>query len=170
MKSKIFKIHLADETRNFEELKLNKFLESVFVRQTFAAVVNHEYWSIIVFYEDSAPLQTENVIVSLPAPQTRTTAPVPATIKPPETEKPTPEPLTLTPEREDIFNALKQWRNERANQDGLPPYMIAPNDSLMHLAAADIQTEADLIGIKGFGEKRAQKYGAEILEILNLKR
>lgn len=172
MKSKIFKIHLANETRDFEESKLNKFLESVFVRQTFAAVVNNEYWSVIVFYEDSAAaiaavIPAENVSAeSKPSLPTEQTPPkIPPDNAPKVAEK--PAPLILSPEQENKFNALKQWRNERAAQDGLPPYMIAPNDALMNIAAAEIKAPEDLLQIKGFGEKRAQKYGEEILRILD---
>ena len=156
---------MQDDARNFEEAKLNKFLESIAVRQTFASVVNNEYWSVLVFYEDAAnaqfPIQEDFPVQAAP-PSVRQSA-----AKLIEAEKPAPEPVILTPEQENKFNLLKQWRNERANQDGLPPYMIAQNESLMQIAAARIETVEDFLGIKGFGEKRAQKYGEEILNILN---
>lgn len=163
MKCKTFKIHLEEDARNLEEAKLDKFLESIDVRQTFASVVGDEYWSILVFYEEAAKsqIQIQDDFPVQAAPPVRQSA-----AKPVEAEKPAPEPLALTPEQENKFNLLKQWRNERANQDGLPPYMIAQNESLMQIAAANIETIEDFLGIKGFGEKRAQKYGEEILEII----
>jgi superfamily II DNA helicase RecQ len=175
MKAKIFKIHLADETRDFEELKVNKFLESVFVRQSFASVVNDEYWSILVFYEETAAAFQSETAVAAPPPihQIQTLPPeIPISPKTPpvksaEAESPVSEPLVLTPAQENKFNALKQWRNERAAADGLPPYMIAPNDALMSIAAAEINAPEDLLAVKGFGEKRAQKYGEEILRVLH---
>lgn len=158
MKCKTFKIHLRDDAPDSGEAKLNKFLETIAVRQTFAAVVADEYWSILVFYEDaSGGAQVQD---DFPAPATARQS----AAKPTETEK--PAPLSLTPEQENKFNLLKHWRNTRANEDGLPPYMIAQNESLMQIAAADIETIEDFLDIKGFGEKRAQKYGEEILEIL----
>lgn len=158
MKCKVFKIQLDKEAENFEESKFNKFLESVKVNQTFASVINSKFWSILVFYED-----TNSSIQNEPTTQTLKDA----SAKSDEPVKSTPEPLLLTAEQEQRFNKLKQWRNERAAQDGLPPYMIAPNDSLMQLAASDVKTEEDLIVIKGFGEKRAEKYGEEIIRILS---
>jgi len=166
MKCKTFTIHLQEETRNFEEAELNKFLERVAIRQTFATLVRDEYWSVLIFYEDASrsaataqiPLQ-ENFPAQIPAKQ--------AASKTGETEKPAPAPIILTPEQENKFNLLKQWRNDRANEDGLPPYMIAQNESLMQIAAARIEKVEDFLNIKGFGEKRAQKYGEEILNILN---
>lgn len=175
MRCKTFKIHLSEEARGSEEAMLNKFLEPVAVRQTFASVVGDEYWSILIFYEDASAAASEPVIrdnFSAQTPATAAATPTPpikqpaAKSPPPETEKPAPEPVILTPEQEDKFNLLKQWRNERANQDGLPPYMIAQNESLMQIAASRVETIEDFLRIKGFGEKRAQKYGEEILNIL----
>jgi superfamily II DNA helicase RecQ len=165
MKCKVFKIHLDEETRSFEEVKFNKFLESVSVRQTFASVIGDEFWSILVFYdEDSVAAQTENLVFA-----EKNLPPVkPTAAKPSETEKPAPEPIILNPQEEIAFNALRDWRNEKANRDGIPPYMIAHNDSLMQIARFGVKSKEELIGIKGFGEKRAEKYGDEILEILRL--
>ncbi|HEX8369551.1 MAG TPA: HRDC domain-containing protein [Pyrinomonadaceae bacterium] len=164
MKCKTFKIRLSEEARNSDEARLNKFLESVAVRQTFASVVGDESWSVLVFYEDAfsaaqSPAQENFPVQTPPVKQ--------AAAKSVEAEKPAPEPIILTPEQENIFNLLKQWRNDRANQDGLPPYMIAQNESLVQIAAARLETIEDFLGIKGFGEKRAQKYGEEILNILH---
>jgi superfamily II DNA helicase RecQ len=163
MKCKTFKIRLAEDAQNFEEAKLNKFLESINVRQTFASVVGDEYWSILVFYDEAsnAQFQIEDDFPVQAAPPVKQSA-----AKSAEAEKPALPSLALTPEQENRFNLLKQWRNERASQDGLPPYMIAQNESLMQIAAAQVETIEDFLGIKGFGEKRAQKYGEEILNIL----
>ncbi len=78
-----------------------------------------------------------------------------------------PEPVKLTAEQENSYNTLRNWRNERASQDGVPPYLIAHNDSLMQMATMIIKTPEDLLQVKGLGEKRVQKYGDEILRILS---
>ncbi|MCU1289777.1 MAG: aldolase [Acidobacteria bacterium] len=160
MKCKVFKIHLDEDARNFEEVKLNKFLESVKVSQTFASAINNEFWSILVFYED-ANSSNQNATKTAVEPQK-----IVSTETAGETAKSAPEPIAATPEQEERFNRLKLWRNERAALDGLPPYMIAQNDSLMQIAVSDVKTPEDLISIKGFGEKRAQKYGEQIIEVL----
>jgi len=165
MKCKVFTIHLAEETRNLEEVKFNKFLEGVSVGQTFAQIINNEYWSILVFYDDvsTARSQTENYVETQNKPQPAIRSPKPII------ETPAPEPVILNTQEEAVFMALREWRNERANQDGLPPYMIAHNDSLMQIAKSHIETKEELIQIKGFGEKRADKYGDEILDILKMQ-
>ena len=51
MKCKVFKIHLEND---FDETKLNDFLESVILNQTFASIVHGEkpFWSVLIFYQD----------------------------------------------------------------------------------------------------------------------
>lgn len=165
MKCKVFKIHPQNES---DELKLNQFLESVELKQVFASVVNEEghFWSVLAFYEDekqfAAKIEKPDSFIS---PLTGNSLTPPAG-KIEKTEKPAPEPIVLTDEQENDFNALKKWRNDRAAQDGLAPYMIAHNESLVQIAALPVKCSADLLQIKGFGEKRAQKYGEEILRIL----
>ncbi len=177
MKCKTFKIHLPDETGNFDEMKFNKFLETVTLSQVFASVVNNEFWSIVVFYEEGAAAaqsfaKTQNFAKEKRFPGTSQT---PDTFQPVKsfTEKPAkaeiapPEPIVLTAEQEKSYAALRNWRNEQASQTGLAPYMIAHNDSLMQIAILQVKSKEDLLQIKGFGEKRAEKYGDEILRVLN---
>ena len=163
MKCKTFKINLGGDARSFEEVEFNKFLETITIRQTFAEIVGGEYWSVLVFYEDNdSTVQISESVVSQAFVKSTNLKPKP------QFEKPAPEPFVLSPEQEGKFTALKNWRNERAAADGVPPYLIAQNDSLMQIAAADrMETAEDLTSIKGFGEKRAQKYGEEILRVLS---
>jgi superfamily II DNA helicase RecQ len=154
-----------DESGDFEEAKLNEFLENVSVNQVFASVVNNEFWSVLAFYEEGS------------APDRKTSQPEsmverPESFSPEKISEPkesVPEPIILNSEEEAIYNTLRQWRSERANQDGLPPYMIAHNDSLMQMAKIGIMNKDELLQIKGFGEKKVEKYGDEILEILRGK-
>lgn len=170
MKCETFKIQLQDETGNLSEMKLGKFLENLNVHQIFASVVNNEFWSVLVFYDDNT-----SSIETPPPIQKQTSAPVnfdenftPKTTvaKPAKLEAAPPEPIVLNAEEEKIYGVLREWRNEKAGLDGLPPYMIAHNDSLMTMAKTNPKTLDELIQIKGFGEKRAQKYGDELLQIL----
>lgn len=177
MKCKTFKIHLQDETGNFDEMKFNKFLENVTLSQTFASVINNEFWSIVVFYEEGETTsqsfpknQSFAKVRNFPERiQTEDYQPVKTlTDKPVKAESVAPEPIVLTAEQEKSYAALRNWRNEQASQTGLAPYMIAHNDSLMQIAILQIKSKEDLLQIKGFGEKRAEKYGDEILKVLSM--
>ena len=164
MKCKTFRIHLEDGTRSLEEVKLNKFLESVTVHHVFASVVNNEFWTTLVFYDEGATFSAKSQFVRTVNEEIPTKTFVEKSVKP---EIAPPEPIVLTAEEENVYAALRDWRNERASQDGLPPYMIAHNDSLMLMAKQNVKTLEELPQIKGFGEKRTQKYGEEILQIIN---
>ncbi len=48
--------------------------------------------------------------------------------------------------------------------------MIAHNDSLMLMARINPKSRDELVQIKGFGEKRAQKYGDELLQVINAEK
>ena len=166
MKFKSFKIQLQDDAGSLAKAQFNEFLENLNVSQIFASVVKDEFWSVLVFYGDdvsttkSSP-QIENAandVEENAAPKTAAAKSKTATA--PE------DPICLTAKEEEIFAALREWRNELAARDGLPPYMIAHNDSLKAMAKFKPKSFEELTQIKGFGEKRAQKYGDELVELL----
>jgi ATP-dependent DNA helicase PIF1 len=68
---------------------------------------------------------------------------------------------------EELFARLKSWRYKRSVSDKLPAYMIAHDTVLEDLARRKPQTAQALLGVKGFGQAKADKYGADILEILS---
>ena len=163
MKCKTFKIHLQNGAREIEEVELNKFLETVVVQHVFASVVKDEFWTTLVFYDEAATPTKKSQFVKTVDEEIQTK---PFAEKPAKPETPAPEPIILTAAEEEIYAALRDWRNERAASDGLPPYMIAHNDSLMLMAQQRVKTVEELPSVKGFGEKRTQKYGDEILQII----
>ncbi len=165
MKCKTFKIHLREETGSFEEAKLDKFLENLNVHQIFSSTVNDEYWSVLIFYNDDSAAKIQNLddSANIVEENSKQKSVAGKTAKP---ENAPAEPIVLTADEEKIYAVLRGWRNEHSSRDGLPPYMIAHNDSLMMMAKVNPQTHDELIQIKGFGEKRAQKYGDEILQII----
>jgi len=65
-----------------------------------------------------------------------------------------------------IYEALYDWRARRASEENLAPFIIARNSWLKEIIRLHPSTPRDLVGIKGFGERRANKYGKEIIEIL----
>ncbi len=66
----------------------------------------------------------------------------------------------------EIYEALRNWRTQKASEENLAPFVIAHNSWLKQIIRLHPSTPHDLIEVKGFGEKRARKYGKEILEIL----
>ena len=72
----------------------------------------------------------------------------------------------LSSDEEQILNALKLWRSEKAREQNLPTYFIASNKELMSVAKYKPAKKEELLDIKGFGKHKIENYGEEILEIL----
>lgn len=66
---------------------------------------------------------------------------------------------------EELKEKLQQWRMERFKKENMPAYTIMPQSALLEIAMYVPKTKAELLSIKGFGEKRYKKYGEQILEI-----
>ena len=66
----------------------------------------------------------------------------------------------------ELFDKLKVWRREKARAEGIKPYIIFSDASLIEIANKLPKTKEDLMNIRGVGEKKIDKYGEEILKIL----
>ena len=88
----------------------------------------------------------------------------PATRAPRQTQPDDETPLDDEAQRR--FEALRRWRRERADQDGVPPYVIAHDKTLRAIAAAAPTDAASLGAVKGMGPKRVENYGEEMLDVL----
>ncbi len=65
-----------------------------------------------------------------------------------------------------LVAALRAWRLERARADGVPAYVVAPNETLDAIADARPSGIASLRRVRGMGEKRLALYGDEILAVI----
>jgi len=70
------------------------------------------------------------------------------------------------PYDEAMFLRLRQWRLDRAKEDKVSAFIVAHNTLLEELARRKPQTAQALLGVKGFGQNKLDKYGSELLEIL----
>lgn len=144
MNIRVFNIRLSKEFCIVDQNRMNEFLDSVEVKLTstnFVTTGTTDYWSAVVFYD------------------TKKSA-----------EKPKEEKITfedLSQHEKEIFSALKQWRNDMATKLGWSAFRVCHNSHLM--AIADVKPESldELSKVKGFGEVRTEKYGEDILAVLN---
>ncbi len=65
-----------------------------------------------------------------------------------------------------LFDALKGWRRETANTNGVPPYVIFHDATLAELVRAKPESLAALSRISGIGEAKLKKYGNEVLAVM----
>ena len=66
-----------------------------------------------------------------------------------------------------LINMVKNWRNEKATQTGLPTYMILSNAAVEGLAKVRPQSKAEMYQVNGLGEMKIAKYGDELLKLIN---
>lgn len=88
--------------------------------------------------------------------------------QPKAAEKAQPEDpsLTLPPDLLPLYRDLKEWRNARAKELGIPSYAISRNSQLADVCIKLPKTLAELKEIPGYGEATVAKYGQEILSRL----
>lgn len=153
MKIKVFKIRLDDAFRESDEARVNAFLENVEMKKSASTLVTapENFWSLIVHYKEKETNQTAE-----------------PTLKPAAEES--SEKLSeadLTQNEIYILDNLKSWRTMKAEEENIPAYMVLWDQHLMEVAKAKPRTKDELLEVKGFSEKRAAKYGDEILTILS---
>lgn len=65
-----------------------------------------------------------------------------------------------------LFNALRDWRNERSKKEGIPPYIIFTNRQLAAIVSAHPQSLSKLSEVEGCGKSKLEKYGEEIIKLM----
>lgn len=66
----------------------------------------------------------------------------------------------------DLYEALVQWRAEKAQELKLPAYIVFGNKTLVDLATRKPSNEMQLLRVHGIGEKKSEEFGAEVLRII----
>jgi DNA helicase-2/ATP-dependent DNA helicase PcrA len=80
-----------------------------------------------------------------------------------------PNGFPARPPREDelpLMGALRAWRTERARGDAVPAYVVAHDSMLAAIVEARPTTLAALRRVKGMGPTKLERYGAEILDVV----
>jgi DNA helicase IV len=77
------------------------------------------------------------------------------------------EEIILTPEGEKLFENLRKVRSEFAKIEGYSPYVISHDSTLKQMAGEKPRNKKEILSIKGFGEKKFEKYGKRFLEVID---
>ncbi|KFC20499.1 HRDC domain-containing protein [Chryseobacterium sp. FH1] len=143
MKVKVFQIRISEEFLTADQNAINDFLEENDVMNTNSKLIEDEmnYWSVLISYQEkkSKPVSSKAVPIS-------------------EEE--------LSEEEMIIYNKLKDWRSEKAKESQLPAYIIFHNAHLLSIAKQKPSNLEDLEQINGLGKSKTEKYGTEIIEVL----
>ena len=148
MKVRHFVVQLDGDKIANDEKSLNDFLESVdFVKSDVHFVESKvNYWSVLVHFrerETVAKLESNAEEVNKISEQ------------------------NLSSQQKVIYSALKEWRSEVAHENNRPSYTICHNSELLNIIFQNPKTMSDFRKIKGFGDIKIEKYGNDILNILN---
>jgi ATP-dependent DNA helicase RecQ len=65
-----------------------------------------------------------------------------------------------------LFAMLRNWRAEKAREQGVPAYVILHDRTLRELAALRPNSPEALLEVPGIGVAKAQRYGEALLELL----
>ena len=143
MKVKVLKIRIDDRFQITDEAIVNDYLSRFEIVNMNAKLVADEinYWSVLIYYNDK-----KNTVLSS---KTKVNS---------ESE--------LSEEEKIIYNKLKDWRADKAREAQLPAYIIFHNTHLMSIARHKPCTLDDLENVNGIEKRKVEKFGIEILEVL----
>ena len=143
MKCKGFKILVTEDSFDSDIENLNDFLSRKKVNFISSSPVHEKesYWAILVFYDDEAS-------------------------GPHSHHSRSDDKSALSQEEGQLFQKLRQWRNNLAEEKRVPSYMISHNNSLKQLVRLRVTSKGDMYQIKGFDADKIEKYGDEIIEII----
>jgi ATP-dependent DNA helicase RecQ len=72
----------------------------------------------------------------------------------------------IPPEDRPLFEALRAWRKEVASEQGVPPYVVFHDRTLMEIALTRPKTGAELGQVNGVGQGKLDRYGEDVLRLV----
>lgn len=70
-------------------------------------------------------------------------------------------------DQQDLVKKIKEFRLATSRAENIKPYFIFDNKQMDDLIAKQPRSKEELLTVYGFGSKKVEKYGDEILRILN---
>jgi ATP-dependent DNA helicase RecQ len=80
-----------------------------------------------------------------------------------KSEKSSPDVLLLDAEQTRIFEILRLWRKEKAQELDVPAFVVFSDRTLRHLAQLQPKQTSELHQIYGMGPAKIERFGAELL-------
>lgn len=69
----------------------------------------------------------------------------------------------FTQQEEKLFERLRALRTEIAREEGVPPYIVFSDKTLVHMCVVKPATREDMLTVSGVGEFKYEKYGERFL-------
>lgn len=140
---RILTIPFDSDKELFDESAVNNFLMNKKLKSMetqFFTSGDKPYWTVFVEYE-----------------------PILQDVK---SEKNREKESSMTDVQKHLYLKLKEWRKEKAEKAGIPVYVVATNSELMEVVVCAPETLENLKSIKGFGSKKVEKYGKELVSLI----
>ena len=148
---------MKDTPRETLERLLTQLLEDGYLVQS-----DDQY--AVLHIGDIAPLKAGGqVLVKLP-PQRE-----PEQARAPKPKRRSPMDA-LTSAGLELFSQLRQLRFDTAQREGLPPYVVFGDKSLVDMCLRAPRRAEDMLGIYGMGERKYEKYGAAFFAVIDAYR
>jgi ATP-dependent DNA helicase RecQ len=77
-----------------------------------------------------------------------------------------PEPLAVADFDPELREYLRQWRNAVAKQENVAAFVVMHDTSLADICRKRPTSLAEIRGVSGFGERKTERYGQQILNAL----
>lgn len=147
MKVKAFDIRIPKEYLADDIRLINESIEFMNIKRVLSEFIpgQIERWSIVIFYEEKKLGSTTSRYDKVSY----------------------PKDVELTVDEKEIFAVLKEWRLDQSAELGIPAYMICSNAELVTVSKMKPDSPEELLKLKGFGEYKTEKFGNDIITILN---
>lgn len=148
MKIQLFTIRIDGNHLVTDQNRLNDFLDNVIFKKSSTQFIagKPNSWSVLIHY-----LNKENVSKEIK-----------------EQEEVYEQPVQeLTQEQQGDYEYIRQWRNSKSKEEMLAPFMILSNKSIKEIVAKKPEFEKDLLNIHGIGKAKVEKYGSELIALID---
>lgn len=148
---KIFTLRFSEHIEGFDDEHVRNFMINnniISIREHFFQKGDVPYWSIMLVYE---PMMEHRAVRK----------------EEHQGDKKDDYRSLISKENMPLFNLLREWRNERAIKDGVPPYVLFTNRQLAEIAEQSPDSINKLAGIEGIGKMKLKKYGREVLSVVH---
>lgn len=142
MQFKLFTIPVFDNDSTISEL--NSFLRSHRVIECTAQLASHTsgtFWCFCVKYVESEKVDKPNAV-----------------------GKKVDYKELLDERTFKVFTRLREIRKQIAATDAIPAYAVCTDQELASMAQLPEITKSGLLSVRGFGEKKFEKFGVRIIE------
>lgn len=74
---------------------------------------------------------------------------------------------TMLQSENELWQALRECRKKLADENGVPPYVIFHDATLMAMIEQKPTTSAELLQVNGVGQRKLDKYGSDFLTVIS---